>query len=212
MTDILMDRYRYAPPGKASFNSLTVSTNSESPTATDTSGRGLLVQFGVNPAAGDNLRGFFKAANSATAQSVIARFDFPTWGLANYFGGGLAFSDGTKFNVIRTDYRNAVPYMFIDDWTNSTTFGSTLLSFPWPEPSWVKWDVVGGHPQTISIGPNGTDWMEMYNTSDASLSALSYVGFVVYANRSSGNEPISGAQQMFLNVLYYSDPDIVPGF
>jgi len=217
MTGIVMDRYRYVPPLASQFPTI-IGTNSENPTVTDTTGRGLNIAFGTNPASGDNVRGCFKSLNAATTQSIIARFEFMAYGW-EFTLAGLGFYDGTKVISYAQSWRGT-PGFNVDFWTNNTTFSSEPLitgSNAGSSPSssggmeWMRVDIVSGHPQNFFVGPNGTDWIELYNGSTSSFMASpTKVGFVMEVNRNTGSMPVSGTQQMFLNVLYYKDPDIVP--
>ena len=223
MTGIVMDRYRYVPPLAAQFSTI-VGTNSENPTLTDTTGRGLNIAFGTNPASGDNVRGAFKSLNAASSQTIIARFEWMEYGW-DFAGAGLAFTDGTKIIAFSHTWRG-LPGYNIDFWTNNTSFSSEPLITGQNDVSsisgqaktgvggmeWMRVDIVSGVPTIFYVGPNGTDWLELYNTSTSSfMSSPTEVGFQITVNRNGGQMPISGTQQMFLNVLYYKDPDIVPG-
>jgi hypothetical protein len=156
MAGILFDKYRYAPPRASQFATL-VATNSQSPTRTDTNGRGLSIDFGASPAGGDNVRAVLKAKTTlTTTYSIITRM-VTTSMVYSFQGSGLCLYDGT-------------------------------------------------------ISDNGTDWIQIFAASMAAFLTYTHVGFCTFVNRNGGPFAQSGTNQQNANVLYYSDPDIVPGF
>lgn len=202
-------RYRYAPPLVSQFSHATYGTNSENPTISDTSDRGLAFKYGVSPAGGNNCRAKTKLLNAATNQSIIARFEFPPV-LYNFNGAGLVFTDGTKFIVFGIGSDGNIQVL---TFSNTTTFGSALVSEQTGNAGameWLKADIVSGALQTFSVSMNGKDWYEVYNTTTSGFFTPTEVGFGGFVNVNSGATPVSGAEVMPFQCLYYSDPDIVP--
>lgn len=209
-------RDRYAPPTAAQFATL-VGTNAENPTATDTTDRGLALGFGTNPlttGSGDNLRLVLKNVNAAANQSVIARLEWPPFGWS-YSAAGLAFYDGTKILAFVFD-KGATSSMKVEQWTNNTTFGSTLTStvstVMSTDAEWLRADIVSSKLTDFFVSRNGKDWMKIFSGDQSAFITPTKVGFVMLVNRNTGALPVAGTQQMTMSVLYYSDPDIVPGF
>jgi hypothetical protein len=211
---LTLARYRYCPPTAADFPTL-VTTNSESqaPIIQNTTGRGLNLQFGNNPASGFNIRGCFKNLNAASNQSIIARFEWPSWGF-NYLGMGLAITDGTKFVTWAMGWGQNQPYYAADYWANSTTHTTTLYNpsstYAGGGMEWMRMDIVGGALTNFFVGCNGVDWLELYSGSVAADITPTKVGLAFFLEKSGGNYPPTGTNLTFFNCLYYSDPDITP--
>jgi hypothetical protein len=217
MAGILFDKYRYAPPRASQFATL-VATNSQSPTRTDTNGRGLSIDFGASPAGGDNVRAVLKAKTTlTTTYSIITRM-VTTSMVYSFQGSGLCLYDGTKLVTFAhaCSTGNSSPGIKIDKWTNATTFSAEPFGPPdnkcskWFE--WLRIDVVAGDPSKFYISDNGTDWIQIFAASMAAFLTYTHVGFCTFVNRNGGPFAQSGTNQQNANVLYYSDPDIVPGF
>lgn len=211
----VLARQRYFPPLKSAFTTI-VSTNSESPTITDTSDRGLNIAFGVNPVSGNNVRGCFKALNAASNQSIIARFE-PTPVFFGVTDCGLAFTDGTKFISFGPGDNNGPGQLVIYEWNSNVSFNQSLGSLVTAQlPGGVEWfrvDIVSGAIKDFFLSMNGKDWIKVFSTALNGFMTPTKVGFYIDISRLGGSlQPIAGTQQGFLNVLYYSDPDIVPPF
>jgi hypothetical protein len=214
MNGILFDQYRYKPPLASQFATIN-GTNSQSPTATDTTGRGLVIAFGTSPAAGDNVRTILKPKTTlTTTYSIIARIATSATGMSAA-SVGLALWDGTK--IVTWGPGNTAsntPGMRLLQWTNLTTVASAPYQNA-PAPTsfeWMRIDIVAGAPTKFYVSANGTDWFDCFEGSQAGFLTYTHVGFYLYVNRSGGPLPVSGTQQMSASVMYYSDPDIVPGF
>lgn len=206
-------RTRYAPPLASQFAALTIGTNSENPTITDTSDRGLQVAFGISPASGDNVRGIFKNLNAATNQSIIARFEFAP-NFPNFISNGLSFTDGTKIITFGMGAAGgSVAQFFVTEWNSSTSFSGnvfTSTSNVNPATEWLRADIVAGKLSKFFVSMNGKDWIEIVSSDTSGFMTPTKVGLYTAVNRNGGDLPISGTQNAFGNCLYYSDPDIVP--
>lgn len=209
-TGIILDRYRYSPPSSAQFTHFFDDGNHV--TVTDTSNRGMNITFGTYVSA--TLRGVAKTMNAAVNQTIIARLDSPRWGYNYYDTGGLFISDGTKILDFVQDWRGGSPGFYVDQWNSATSYSSEDLSGNssnvLAEMEWMRIDVVNGHPYNFMASTNGTDWINIYQSSNSWLASLSYVGFIMQVNHSSGSYPVTATNEGYTNVLYYKDPDIVP--
>src|SRR5574337_897204 len=101
MTDFTLAAERYCPPAASNFTA--TGTNSETPTLTDTTDRGLLFSYGSSPAAGDNWRYALKNKPTSTDYDIVARIMSSPLGFS-YFQPGLIISDGTK--LVYLGYHN----------------------------------------------------------------------------------------------------------
>lgn len=211
----MLARYRYAPPLASNFTQK-LGTNSVNPTCTDTSDRGLQVNYGANATSSVGLRAVMKPLNAASNQTITARIEMPDWGY-NYTQIGMGFSDGTKY-VLYYQIINGEGSMGVQTWTSNSGGNSTLVSTAGcfgPGMEWWQMKLVSGHPQTFSFSSNGQDWIELYNTAITSISTTftpTYVGFLMMVQHSGGTPVVSGTNEFYMNCLYYSDPDISPGF
>jgi hypothetical protein len=209
-TGIILDRYRYAPPPATLFSHYF--DDGTHVTVTQTNNRGMNITFGSY--ASVTLRGVAKTMNAATNQSIIARIDCPRWGYPYYDTGGLFMSDGTKILTFVQDFRSSNRGFFIDQWNSATSYSSEPLSGSSAESigemEWMRIDVVNGHPYNFMVSPNGSDWINIYQSSNGWLASLSYVGFIMQVNHGSGDYPVSGTNEGYINVLYYKDLDIIP--
>jgi hypothetical protein len=210
MSGIILDRDRYVPPLASQF-ATRVLTNAQNPTVTDTSDRGMVIDFGTSPAAGNNVRAVLKAKTVlTTTYSIIARVR-TTAMVFNNLTSGLCLYDGTKLVTFGHSDSSSVTGFNIDKWTNTTTLSVNALtgkSNKWFE--WLRIDVVAGDPSLFYISDNGTDWIQILSLSMAAFLTYTHVGFCSRVNRSGGPTPVAATNQLSASVLYYSDPDIVP--
>lgn len=215
MSNFTLARYRYCPPLASQFPTI-VGTNSENPTIMNTTGRGLHMDFGNNPSGTYSIRGCFKNINAASSQSIIARFEFPGWGW-NTMCSGLAVTDGTKYVTHGINWNangsKAAIYQVLQ-WTNSTTLGGTVpyspATYTGGGMEWMRMDMVGGALTNFFVGCNGVDWLEIYSGSQGSFITPTQVGMFILGGKGGGQIPPTGTNLSFLNMLYYSDPDITP--
>lgn len=205
---------RYAPPTTSSFTTV-VGTNSENPSVSDTSDRGLNVTFGVSPGGGNNVRFVGKNINAASNQSIIARLELPIL-VPQFYGAGLAFYDGTKLITfgVAAHSGDFLQRLDITEWNSTTSFNSNVfesVQYPPAMLEWFRMDIVAGKIQRFFVSKNGKDWIEFFNTDLSGFMATpTKVGVYMAVSQSAGDLPISGTQQNYCNILYYSDPDIVP--
>jgi hypothetical protein len=202
---------RYCPPLASQFTTIN-GTNAQTPTVTDTAGRGMVIDFGTSPAAGDNVRTILKAKTVlTTTYSIITRIATSVPGMT--FGSGLALWDGTKIVTFSPGLTASnTPGIRIVQWTNSTTASSAPYQNVNSPSSfeWLRIDVVAGAPTKFFVSANGIDWFDCFESSQAGFLTYTHVGFCSYINRSGNVLPVAATNQMSASVLYYSDPDIVP--
>jgi hypothetical protein len=216
MAGILMDRFRYAPPAAADFGTLYEAGTGANPSLIDTTGRGLVMKFGAGTIANnsDYLKAATKAKASASSQDIIARIQTPH--CFNFGLQGLCVSDGTKFVAFGFAPTSSIfPGIKVARWTNDTTFGSDrLTNFPIGlHVEWLRIGIVSGDPSVFYVSTNGTDWIEVFTESQAGFLTYTQVGLCLHVNRNAGSSfPVAGTEQSLMNVFYYSDPDIGPGF
>lgn len=206
-----MDAYRYVPPLAANFPNV-YGTNSVNPTVTDTTGRGLVLDFGLTPAAGDNVRGITKAKPSASSYSMILRSMICPGLSFNSWIGGLMVSDGTKFVTFgHATGTSGVPQLRITKWNTKTSINADTFSVnPVPfQYEWLRWDVVSGDPKKFYVSMNGTDWIDFIEISHSGFLTHTEVGLCAHVNN-PGFPAAAAGNFLTQSILYYSDPDIVP--
>jgi hypothetical protein len=215
MSGILMDKYRYGPPLASQFGTL-YNAGLTNPTLTDTTGSGLVFDFGTDTLSANSY--YTKAATKTKAtgnHSVIARVQFA--GLYNYMRAGLTFTDGTKHVDFAFGPTTAVSFgICVDSWSNFTGSNNSadVSNFPIsPMCEWLKVDIVSNSPKNFYVSHNGRDWFEVWNTDFSGFLTVTQVGLTLSADRNgSSSFPIQSTQQLSMSVLYYKDGDIDPGF
>lgn len=214
-TGITLAHTRFYPPSASSFPTI-VGTNSENPTLTDDTHRGLNFAFGSSPATGDNVRHAVKTAPASSNYDIIARFRATPNGF-DYTISGFVISDGTKLITFGITAGEGNGYRFaIDKWNSPTSYaGSIIPSAMSPgreHCEWLKLTIVSGVPAQMSVSHSGKDWVRMFDNSAAVSGFLTYtkIGFGQLLNRNFAQVPVSGGPQQFMDVMYWSDPDITP--
>lgn len=215
MTGILLAQDRYVPPLATVFGT-TFGTNSENPTLTDTTDRGLLFAFGSSPGAGDNHRYVTKAKPTASNYDIIARFMVSPLGF-NFFQPGLYLSDGTKHIFFGTHTGSSAPLLWsLQWWNNQTSFSSNRLdtssqSRPPMQFFWLRIGVVSGVPTDYYVSHNGQDWVKLLSEAATGFLTFTQIGFGCNVNRNGGALPIASTPHAYVSLLYWADADIVPG-
>src|SRR5574337_1229407 len=212
MAGITLAHTRFYPPAASNFTA--TGTNSETPSLTDDTNKGLVFGFGSSPAAGDNLRVALKTAPASSNYDVIARIRATAIGFDYYFFG-LCVSDGTKLVSFGQGQGPDNGYRFqIDKWNTQTSYNSSDISStlsPGRETcEWFKLGIVSGVPQQFSVSQNGKDWVRIYDTALSGFLTYTKIGIAMLVNRNAFQLPVASTPQAFMNVLYWSDPDITP--
>jgi hypothetical protein len=205
------DMHRYKPPLASDFPTL-ISTNSINPTLTDaqnTPSRGLVMDFGISPVAGDNVRCALKSKTAGSTQSIIMRCQ-PTIFNVSASGAGIVLRESGSGKLLTWGFN--WDGIRILRWNSAVSFnatsGTNLLSIAGINYEWFKITLVADDPKQFFISRNGTDWILVNDVSQTGFLTFDQVGAFCYINGGvapSGNK-LSNA------ILYYKDAGIVPTF
>lgn len=216
---ILLSHERYVPPGASNFSTL-IGTNSVNPTITDsapnsgTTGDGTVFHFGASVATGDNVRCALKSISVASG-TIIARIrQMPiAW---EFTTSGLALSDGTKIIMFGYGWPQASgslngPVVVVEKWNSATSFSatSTTIFQSGGTLEWWKITFSANQPTAFYVSNDGVNWIEVFGALSGFLTSISKAGVGIHINNNVG-APALGSDFGFLNLLYYSDPDISP--
>jgi hypothetical protein len=177
----------------------------------------MVINFGTSPlAASENARQILKPKTTlTTTYSIIARICTTSMACRSVVSG-LCVSDGTKCVVISMGLNTVdFPGLYIRRYSSPTVLDSNRIgtnSEMTRVMEWLRIDVTAGDPSKYYISENGTDWIQVLSESQTAFLTYTKVGFVSGINRTSGPLPVTGTNQLSANVMYFSDPDIVPGF
>jgi hypothetical protein len=216
MSGILLDMNRYAPPAASAFGTK-YNAGLPDPGITDTSGRGLVFNFGAGSISNntDYVKACVKAkASSPTTYDLIARIHHSL--LFNFSMAGICIADGTKLVTFGFGPTSGATHgVKVTQWTNHTTFNSDrLANFPVsPKVEWLKIGVISGVPTDFYISHNGTDWAKILSEAQSGFLTYTQVGLASVVNAQAGSSwALNSTERMFFSCLYFADPDIVPGF
>jgi hypothetical protein len=124
--------------------------------------------------------------------------------------------DGAEGELLARDTHAKPPLDLIKGFAlDQPTFDSDRLSnYPiGPHVEWLRIGIVSGDPSVFYVSTDGTEWVEVFSESQSGFLTYSQVGLCLHVNRNGGSSfPVAGSQQSIMNVYYYSDPDLSPGF
>lgn len=206
-----LDTTRYRPPQASDFPTI-IGTNTVNPTLTDaqnTPARGLVMDFGISPAVGDNVRCALKAKTAGSTQDIIMRCQ-PTIFNASASGAGIVLRESGSGKLLTWGFN--WDGLRVLRWNSPTSFnavsGTNVLSIAGINYEWFKITLVADDPKLFSISRNGTDWIVVVDLSQTGFLTFNQVGAFCYIN---GGIAPSG-NKLTNSILYYKDAGIVPTF
>lgn len=214
MADFTLDYTRFVPPLASQFATL-INTNSQDPTLTDAqTTRGLVMNFGNNPAVGDNVRLALRSKTAGASQDIILRMQ-PSVFQTNFMGAGLALRESSTGKLITWGQQsNGINAL---RWTNNTP-GMTItqigtanmLPAPGLAFEWFKITLAADDPSSFYVSRNGTDWIRPFAVaSQTAFMTFNQVGFYLYST--NGGVGVNGTDNKITNsILYFKDAGIIP--
>ena len=135
----------------------------------------------------NSIHGFFITAPS-TPYTITALLSFSmaaTSGSGNYPNCGIGFSDGTKFELLAiypgTLQVLGVPFVVMDKWTNSTTYGSALATAAVAAIAPMLWLRIkdDGTNRLFSVSTDGVNWTQVGTEGRTTYLTATKVGWFI---------------------------------
>lgn len=212
MAGIVLDHHRFVPPTAAQLATL-IATNSQSPTLTDGATRGLVMDFGNNPAAGFNVRCALKSKDAGSTQDIIIRQRPMIFNSGSFnMGAGIVLRESSSGKLVTWGLHNNGfnALQWSSPTGTATQIGTLYAGQAGMEAEWWKITLVADDPKRFYVSRNGTDWFKPFaDASQTGFFTFNQVGVYTFVNDTGPG--VNGTDNKLTNaILYYKDAGIIP--